>query len=75
MGKTRRYISMKLWVGNKTVSKYYAMSDEEYRSMHAASPYPVKVFDEYEEMIMDVYRRNNFKSNLVYRRFKEYLFH
>ena len=51
MGESRRYISMKLGVDKKTVSKYYAMSDEEYRSMHAASLYRVKIFDEYEERI------------------------
>jgi len=51
MGESRRYISRKLGVDKKTVSKYYAMSDEEYRSMHAASLYRVKIFDEYEERI------------------------
>lgn len=60
LGKSRRYISRELGLDKKTVSKYYAMTDEEYRSMNAASLYREKVFDEYEELIIDVYGRNNF---------------
>ncbi len=61
-GKSRRYISRELRLDKKTVSKYYTMTDEEYRSMLAASLYREKVFDEYEELIMNVYSRNNYKK-------------
>src|SRR6056297_2208008 len=61
-GKSRRYISREPRLDKKTVGKYYTMTDEGDRSMLAASLYREKVFDEYEELIMNVYSRNNYKK-------------
>jgi len=61
-GKSRRGISRELGLDRKTVNKYFNMSDNDFRNIQAESMYREKAFDTYTEMILEVYRRNNYRK-------------
>jgi transposase len=59
LGKSKSQVSRELSLDRKTVSKYYEMSDEEYRQLLAESMYREKIFEPYMNEILKVYDQNN----------------
>ena len=61
-GFLKAEISRKLELDPGTVAKYYDMSESEYLEYKRSHIYRDKVFDRYQESILEVYRENDFKK-------------
>jgi len=61
-GHSKSQITSKLGIDPKTVAKYYTMDEEEFRAYRREHMFRDKVFEEYEEDILDVYRMNEFQN-------------
>jgi len=61
-GHSKSQITSKLGIDPKTVAKYYTMDEEEFRAYRREHMFRDKVFEEYEEDILDVYRMNEFQK-------------
>jgi len=60
-GLTKSEIVKETGLDFKTVSKYYRMSEDEFRRYLAEVRYRTRVFDPFKETILDLYRENGFR--------------
>lgn len=61
-GKSKGAISRELKIDPKTVKKYYEMTEEEFQKQLSASWDRAKLFDPYQQEIVDVYELNDFEE-------------
>jgi len=60
-GYSKSAITTQLGLDPKTVAKYYAMDEHEFKAYRQAHQYREKVFDDYEAAILEVYQANAFR--------------
>ena len=60
-GYSKSEISSELGLNRKTVSKYYIMSELDFRLYRQDQMYRNKVLEQYEDKILEIYKRNEFK--------------
>lgn len=60
-GYSKSEISSKLGLNRKTVSKYYSMSEFDFKLYRQDQLYRNKVLERYEDKILEIYEKNEFK--------------
>lgn len=60
-GYSKSAITTQLGLDPKTVAKYYAMDEHEFKAYRQAHQYRERVFDDYEAAILEVYQANAFR--------------
>ncbi len=62
LGYSRSEIVFELEIDYKTVAKYYALNERDYKSYQRQHKFRDKVLEEYENDILEVYEKNEFKK-------------
>ena len=61
-GYSKGEIAAELGLDPKTISKYYQMSESDFKSYHQQQMFRDKVLEGYEQEILEIYERNEFKQ-------------
>ena len=61
-GYSRNEIASELGINPRTAARYYRMNEEDFRSYRREHLFKNKAFEEYEQDILEVYEKNEFRK-------------